>query len=124
MELILKSTTGPLPTSEFELQDNGIVLGILQLRHQPSKATSFPEGFESNIYYEIYPEYQRRGYGTLILKLGLLKAEEIGLTEVVLTCEEDNIASQKIIESNGGILVDSKPESLGSIIRKYKILLN
>ena len=39
------------------------------------------------------------------MKLGLIKAKEMGLTKVALvTCDVDNIASAKIIEKNGGVL--------------------
>jgi predicted acetyltransferase len=34
--------------------------------------------------------------------LGLEKARELGLRRVLVTCDEDNIGSKKIIEHNGG----------------------
>lgn len=46
-----------------------------------------------------------KGYGTLLLKLGLEKAKELGLKDkVLIICDDDNIGSYKIIEKNGGIL--------------------
>jgi len=123
ISLILKDTSGPLPTSTFEIKDGDIGVGILQLRHRPSKSAGFPEGFESHIYYEILEEYRNRGYGKQALFLGLQKAKEIGLTEVILTCLENNVASKKIIESNSGIIVDNKTNEGGDIVLKYKITL-
>lgn len=123
MQLILKEISGPLPTSFFELIQDDKTIGKLQLRHSPSKNVAFPEGFESHIYYEIDPLYQRKGYGTKMLALGLEKARDLGLKEVVLTCLESNNASQKIIERNGGKLMDRRLESGGSVVYKYKIIL-
>lgn len=47
----------------------------------------------------------------------------MGLKEVVLTCTEENIGSQKIIEANGGVFLDKQMSSDGEMIRKYKIAL-
>jgi predicted acetyltransferase len=40
-----------------------------------------------------------------ILKLTLERARELGLERVLVTCDEDNIASAKIIELIGGVIV-------------------
>ena len=40
----------------------------------------------------------------MILRLGLEKAKGLGIEKVLLTCNEDNIPSLKIIEKNGGTL--------------------
>lgn len=118
MELVEKETSGPLPTTTFELVDGGQNIGFLQLRRSPSKSAEFPPGFESHIYYEISPEFRNKGYGNKILGLGLEKAKALGFKEVVLTCEKANTASRKIIESNGGRLIDTKQNIL-----KYEVSL-
>ena len=47
----------------------------------------------------------KRRYGTKLLKLGLEKAKELIKEEkILITCDDDNIGSYKIIEKNGGIL--------------------
>ena len=38
----------------------------------------------------------------MLLCLGLEKAREQGLCSVLLTCDETNVGSKKIIEANGG----------------------
>ena len=53
------------------------------------------------------PSERKKGYGTLILKLALKKAREIGLKKVLLTCSDTNVGSRKIIEACGGIQEDS-----------------
>jgi len=124
-QLILKETLGRLPTSEYELVDNGNVVGKIQVRHKPSHGVGIPESMASHIYYEIIPEHRSKGYGKKILTLGLERAKEIGLKEVSITCMEDNLASKNIIETNGGIFVDEAmiPDE-GKKMLKYKISLN
>ncbi|WP_244918731.1 GNAT family N-acetyltransferase [Paenibacillus dendritiformis] len=39
-----------------------------------------------------------------MLRLLLAEARRIGLREVLLTCDEDNMASRRVIEKNGGRL--------------------
>jgi len=57
-----------------------------------------------HIGYEIRPSKRRQGYGTALLRLALDKARERGLDQVLLTCDEDNLGSRKVIEANGGRL--------------------
>jgi len=47
---------------------------------------------------------RNKGYGKKILALGLLETEKIGLKSVLITCDIGNMASEKIIEYNGGKL--------------------
>jgi predicted acetyltransferase len=54
--------------------------------------------------YTIRPARRRQGYGKLILKYGLEKAQAFGFERVLLTCDEDNLSSRTIIEANGGTL--------------------
>ncbi len=60
-----------------------------------------------HIGYVIRPSKRRLGYGTVLLRLGLNKARERGLSRVLLTCGETNSASRKIIEANGGQFEDA-----------------
>ncbi len=106
LSLQLKKVHGPLPTSEFELVDGDKVVGFIQIRHKPSHGDGVPAHLASHIYYEIRNEYRGKGYGKFILQLGLREAKKIGLTEVFVTCFESNIASRKIIEASGGVLID------------------
>lgn len=120
-----KETLGRLPTSEYELLDGDVVVGKIQIRHNPSHGVGIPENMASHIYYEILPEHRSKGYGKQILTLSLAEAKKIGLKEISITCMEDNIGSKKIIEANGGVLVENAmiPEE-GKKMLKYQILLS
>ena len=75
-----------------------------------------------NIGYAIRPSERRKGFGTLILRLTLEKAKNIGLTRVLVTCDADNVASRKIIERNGGVLAGQVvSEHTGKLVMRYFI---
>jgi len=58
--------------------------------------------YGGHIGYSIRPGRRHSGHGHRILKLALEKAGEAGLDRVLVTCDADNDASRRIIESNGG----------------------
>ena len=84
-----------VPTSTFWLINDKDVVGVVRIRHKEI-------GSAGNIGYDISPNYRNRGFGTSILKLALVEAERIGITEAVLTCNINNTYSRKVIEKNNG----------------------
>jgi hypothetical protein len=58
---------------------------------------------------------RRRGYATQALRDILPDAKAEGLQFVEITTDPDNTASQRVIEANGGVLIDEfiKPEQFG-----------
>ncbi|HET9999615.1 MAG TPA: GNAT family N-acetyltransferase [Ktedonobacteraceae bacterium] len=105
-----------VPMSDFWLIDGDEYVGRLSLRHELNEALLLWGG---HIGYQIRPSKRRRGYGKEILRLGLIKAKEIGLSRVLVTCDEDNIGSRKIIEYNGGQL-ENIVEVKDSPVRKMR----
>ena len=105
-----------IPQSHFWLIDGNEFIGILSLRRGPDETFIRISG---HIGYQVRPSKRRRGYGKELLRQGLQKAKELGFTRILLTCDEDNIASKKVIESNGGqfenaIVVD------GALVKKLR----
>ncbi|HJT58972.1 MAG TPA: GNAT family N-acetyltransferase [Ktedonobacteraceae bacterium] len=94
-----KIAPGRVPSSDFWLIDDNEYIGRLSVRHELNDQLLKVGG---HIGYEIRPSKRRLGYGNQILQLGLQKAKELGLRRVLVTCDEDNIGSKKIIENNGG----------------------
>lgn len=90
-----------VPCSHFWLINENNYIGRLSLRHELNEHLLQLGG---HIGYEIRPSRRRQGYGKLILKYGLSQAKALGIGRVLVTCDEDNIGSRKIIESNGGKL--------------------
>jgi predicted acetyltransferase len=92
---------GRVPHSYFWLIDGDDYIGRLILRHEVNEHLLQMGG---HIGYDIRPSRRRQGYGKLILKYGLDRAKALGLERVLLTCDEDNFGSRRIIESHGGML--------------------
>jgi predicted acetyltransferase len=89
---------GEVITSTFWLIDGKEVVGVVRIRHQEVDCAG-------HIGYDISPDCRNIGYGFQILKLALKKAAKIGIEEVILTCNINNMASKKIIEKNNGKLL-------------------
>ncbi len=112
-----KLPKGYVPVSTFWLIADEEFIGFLTIRHRLNKNLKRLGG---NVGYVIRPSKRNKGYGTEILRLGLLKAKMRGLEKVLVTCDDDNIGSWKIIEANGGIL-QRKLKYKGKLIRHYWI---
>jgi predicted acetyltransferase len=96
---------GDVPESILWLVEGDTYIGRINLRHRLNDALRRIGG---NLGYDIRPTMRQQGYGDLICKLGLDEARKLGLKRVLLTCDEDNAASRKIIEANGGIFESSE----------------
>ena len=99
-------TPGRVPNAEFWLIANDEFTGRLSLRYELNEYLLRVAG---HIGYEIRPTCRRQGYGKEILTLGLQEAKASGLKRVLITCDEDNLGSKKIIEANGGIFENAVP---------------
>jgi predicted acetyltransferase len=75
----------------------------------------------------VVPWKRRRGYATRALHDLLPAAKAEGLRYVEITTDPDNIASRRVIEANGGVLVEEfvKPAAFGRDKRgfRYRITL-
>jgi predicted acetyltransferase len=113
---------GRVPQSTFWLVlDEHRILGCCRLRHT---LNAFLEELGGHIGYDVRPSERRRGYGTLLLRLTLDKARDLGLKRVLVTADSPNVASWRIIENNGGILHGEElSQHTGQLLRKYWIEL-
>jgi predicted acetyltransferase len=110
-----------VPFSVFWLIEGDAFIGEANVRHDLN-AYLIKEG--GHVGYGIRPSCQRQGYGKLILALALEECRRLGLARVLVTCLEDNLASARIIEANGGTLenVIEDPGGRGPL-RRYWIAL-
>lgn len=92
---------GYVPQTTYWLVDNDEFIGRVSIRH---KLNEFLLKEGGHIGYDIRPSKRKMGYGKKQLVLALEKAKEIGIQKALITCNETNIGSQKIIEANGGVL--------------------
>jgi len=119
MEFKLTETLKDGNDFNYKLTYHGAVVGLSQIRIKASKGESMPDGFESNIGYEIIPEFQGRGFGKELFKLALEKIFELGVDAPIVTCGDGNLRSKKIIESAGGILLEQRKDKKGYLMNKY-----
>jgi predicted acetyltransferase len=104
---------------------DGEFCGSIGFRWQPG-TTDLPPTCLGHIGYSVVPWKRRRGYATRALAQLLPEAREEGLPWVELTTDEDNAASRRVIEANGGELVERflKPATYGgSASLRYRIRL-
>lgn len=84
---------------------DGEFCGSIGLRWQPDTPELPPWCF-GHIGYGVVPWKQRRGYATEALRQLLPEAKAVGLPYVYITTTTDNVASQRVIEANQGILLN------------------
>ena len=110
-----------VPFSVFWLVEGDEFIGETHVRHRLNDYLIREGG---HVGYGIRPARQRQGYGKLILALALDECRGLGLRRVLITCLQDNVASARIIEANGGALenVIADPAGRGPL-RRYWIAL-
>lgn len=78
------------------------IVGRVSLRHELNEPLLRLGG---HIGYVVVPGFRRQGYATAILRAALdIAFNRLGIPRVLLTCDEDNVGSIKVIETNGGVL--------------------
>jgi predicted acetyltransferase len=89
--------------------------GSISLRWQPG-TTELPPHCLGHIGYAVVPWRQRQGLATQALRQLLPEAWSLGLPFVEITTDRENIASQRVIEANNGVLIErfTKPLQFGS----------
>jgi predicted acetyltransferase len=94
---------------------DGEFCGSIGLRWQRG-TEALPPYCLGHIGYAVVPWKRQRGYATQALREVLRDAAAEGLRYVELTTEPDNLVSQRVIETNGGVFVEefTAPPGLGS----------
>jgi predicted acetyltransferase len=84
---------------------DGAFCGTVGFRWAPGTA-ELPAHVFGHLGYGVVAWKQRRGYATRALGLILPEARALGLPYVELTTDDENVASQRVITANGGVLVE------------------
>ena len=84
--------------------DGDRFIGEFQCRTDFTEKVLFDIG---SVGYAVRPSEWGKGYGTMILRQGLEIAKSLGMERVLLTVNEENRPSIRVIEKLGGVLADT-----------------
>ena len=113
---------GWVPDSVFFLLDDerDTLLGAVNIRPILNLSLLWNGGHIGD---GIRPSERRKGYGTAIVGLALEECRKLGIDEVLMVCNKNNIASAKTIIRNGGVLEDEIHSPNDVIEQRYRITL-
>ena len=94
-------TTVPSTTYFAIREHDQKLVGVIDLRHHINHPILSTWGGHCG--YSVRPSERRKGYATEMLRLNIVKAKELGIEKMLVTCAEENAASEKTILANGGI---------------------
>ncbi len=94
----------------------GSFVGRVAIHHALCDALRVSGG---HIGYDTLPSLRGRGVASEMLRQALPVARGLGLGEVLLTCDDANAASIRVIERNGGALRDTRSPAPGRPLKRY-----
>jgi predicted acetyltransferase len=110
---------GQVPSTFLFAFDGPTIVGRVTIRHELNEHLLRVGG---HIGYVVVPEFRRRGYATEILRQSVAIARQtLGLTRVLVTCDDDNVGSIRTIEKNGGVLESILSTGVDTPKRRYWI---
>ncbi|MBU5672051.1 GNAT family N-acetyltransferase [Paenibacillus brevis] len=110
---------GWVPDSTFWLvNEYSRVIGAVNIRHQLSPFLLRAGG---HIGYGIRPSERGKGYAASMLKLALVEARKLGIQEVLVVCDAENVGSERTILRNGGTRDVDFVEEDGQVIKRFWI---
>ena len=111
-----------VPSYDYFAVDDDKFIGVIHIR---IRLTEKLLRYGGHIGYAINPKYWNMGYGKQLLKIGLEQYKYlVDENDILITCDDDNVGSYKIIEANGGILenkVENEDCGEAFLTRRYWI---
>lgn len=108
---------GRVPASFLIAESGGSLIGRVSIRHC---LNDFLLHMGGHIGYGVRPGFRRQGFAKEILRQSLQLIYELGISDVLVTCGNENLGSIQTIESQGGVL-ENIVEHDGVAIRRYWI---
>ena len=110
---------GLVPDSTFFCLDEerNIFVGAVNIRHHLNESLLLNGGHIGD---GVRPSERRKGVATKMIALALKECEKLGINEVLMVCDKDNIGSAKSIINNGGVL-ENEVEVNGIVEQRYWI---
>jgi predicted acetyltransferase len=111
-----RRTEAVLPKTHLWAVAEDEFVGRISIFHELNDALRVEGG---HIGYDTVPSFRGRGVATEMLRQALPIARALGLTEVLLTCDDTNAASIRVIESNGGALRETRALDTNRPLKRY-----
>lgn len=112
---------GQVPDSTFFCLDEerNRIVGAVNIRHYLNESLLHNGGHIGD---GVRPSERRKGIATKMIALALEECRKLGITNVLMVCNKENIGSAKSIRNNGGIL-ENEIEVDGVTEQRYWIEL-
>ena len=94
-----------VPQSTWWWVEGDTYLGRISCRH---RLTDWLREYGGHVGYEVRPSARRQGHATAMLRRALPHVHALGIDPALVTCDDTNIASRKVIEAAGGELEDQR----------------
>lgn len=108
-----------VPSTFRVAEVDGELVGRVSIRHHLTDRLRIDGG---HIGYVVRPHTRRRGIATAILTRALEVAADLGIDPALVTCDEDNLGSRRVIERCGGVLEGTAPGHDGvTPVRHYLV---
>lgn len=104
-------------TLYFFVTDTGRIVGAIHHRHELTESLALSGG---HIGYGVRPSERGRGIASKMLESLLELLWDTGANRLLITCDDSNAASARVIEKAGGLLKD-KLVFDGTVTRRYWI---
>lgn len=104
-------------TTLLAVDEKNQLLGMIDIRH---RLNDYLMKFGGHIGYSVAKAQRRKGVATTMLSLALDQCRKLGLSKVLITCDQDNLGSAKTILHNGGVLENEVIEE-HRVIERYWI---
>lgn len=119
---IKDDSEGLVPDSTFFCLDEerNIIVGAVNIRHYLNEGLLLNGGHIGD---GVRPSERRKGIATKMISLALDECKRLGIKNVLMVCDKDNIGSAKSIINNGGIL-ENEVDVDGIVEQRYWIKLN